>query len=180
MQLVASARSFFADSSEWRLTLSKDFTLEPTPVSAGPVIDTYSVSTTTSGGLPPPHERPQTFMRIVSLHHKAGKLEEYKELYQREIIPTLIATRGCQYACLSTPADGSSESISVTLWNSRADAEAYERQGTFRKLLQKVRHTLSDLSQLHLESVGTGLPSTTSEDIAVEGFQFIAGMSVQQ
>lgn len=179
MQLVGSARFFFADSTEWRLTLSKDFTLEHTPVSAEPVVGTYSVSTTTGGRLPPQQKHLQMFMRIVSLHHKPGKLEEFKDLYQREIIPTLIATQGCQYACLSTPADGSSESVSVTLWNSRADAEEYERKGTFRRLLQKVRHTLSDLSQLQLESIGTRLPSTTSEDVAVEGFQFITGMNVQ-
>ncbi len=178
MQLVGSARPFFADSSEWKLTLSKDFTLQDTPVAVEPEVDTYSVSTATGGQLPPKARHPQMFVRIVSLHHKPGMLEEFKELYGREIIPTLVATRGCQFVCLSTPADGSSESVSVTLWNSREDADEYERQGTFRKLLRKIRHTLSDLSQLSMESAGTALPSVTSDDVQVEGYRMLSGKNV--
>ncbi len=121
------------------------------------------------------NNRSSTFLRIVSLRHKKGLLAEYKDLYRAEIIPALLATRGCRYACLSIPTSDENESISVTIWNSREDAEVYERQGTFKKLLEKVKHTVTDLSRMQLDSVGTLLPSTTSEDVGVEGFDVIAG-----
>ncbi len=180
MRLVASARPFFADSSEWKLALSKDFTLEYTADSAEPSVQTYAVSAASAGEIPSGQDRSGTFMRIVSLRHKKGMLAEYKELYESEIMPALLATHGCRYACLSMPTTDGSESISVTIWNNRADADAYERQGTFGKLLDKIKHTLSDLSQLRMDSAGTMLPSTTSEDMAVEGFHLVAGRSFRR
>ncbi len=179
MRLVASARPFFADSTEWKLELSKDITLEHVPGSPEPAVQTYSVSAASGGEMLSGNHHPSTFMRIVSLRHKDGMLAEYKNLYRAEIIPTLLATRGCRYACLSIPTANESESISVTVWNSREDAETYERQGTFGKLLEKIKHTVSDLSRMQLESVGTLLPSATSEDVEVEGFQLIAGRNFQ-
>ena len=175
MRLVASTRPFFAESTEWKLALSKDFTLEYTADAAEPDPELYTISSSSVRELPSAQKKPPAFMRIVSLHHKTGKLDEYRELYEREIIPALLVTHGCAYACLSTPAREPNESISVTLWNSRAEADDYERSGLFQQLLDKVKHTLSDLSQLQMESIGTRLPSTTSQNIAVEGFHFIAG-----
>lgn len=177
MQLVAEARPFFAEMSEMKLQLSKDFTLEYGPEPAQPTLKTFSVSTSGGSTLSSPGKRQPPFLRIVSLHLKPGKLEEYKQRYQRDIVPALLATRGCQFSCLSTPTDDSLEAISVTLWNSRADAEEYERTGTFDRLLKGISHTLSDLSQLRLQTSGTRFHSVTSEDVAVDGFLLIAGKS---
>lgn len=177
MQLVAEARPFFANMSEWTLQLSKDFTLEYTPAPAEPTLKTFSVSTTGGSTIPSAEPAHHPFLRIVSVHLRPGKLEEYKELYERDIIPALLATHGCRFSCLSTPTSDSNEAISVTLWNTRADAEEYERKGTFDHLLQNISHTLSDLSQLKLHSVGTRFQSVTSEDVAVDGFHLVASKS---
>ena len=177
MKLVVDARPFFAESSEWNLQLSKDFTLEYTPGPAEPTLKSFSVSTSSSEAIPSKERTPNAFLRIVSLYIKPGKREEYKQLYERDIIPALLATHGCQFSCLSTPTGDSNEAISVTLWNSRGDAEEYERSGTFDQLLQTIKHTLSDLSQLRMQSVGTRLPSVTSEDIEVDGFLLVASRS---
>lgn len=177
MQLVAEARPFFANSAEWSLQLSKDFTLEYSQESAEPTLRSFSVSTASSKGVPSKAKASNAFLRIVSLHVKPGMLAEYKRLYERDIIPTLLATRGCQFSCLSTPTSESNEAISVTMWNSRFDAEEYERTGTFDQLLQNIGHTLSDLSQLRMQSAGTRLPSVTSEDIEVDGFHLVVSKS---
>jgi quinol monooxygenase YgiN len=176
-KLVEEARPFFADASEWTLQLSKDFKLEYNPEPTEPRLETFVVSTAGGSTELPVTPAPTPFLRIVSLHLKPGKLTEYKELYERDIVPKLLATRGCQFTCLSTPTKSSNEAISVTLWNSRANAEEYERTGTFKKLLQNVSHTLSDLTQLTMQSAGSRLPSVTSEDVAVDGFQLLAGKS---
>jgi len=176
-QLVAEARPYFADSTEWNLQLSKDFTLEYTPSAADPTLKRFSVSTTSADTIPSNEKVPNAFLRIVSLHIKPGSLEEYKQLYEKAIIPTLMATHGCRFSCLSTPTDDSNEAVSVTLWNSRADAEEYERKGTFDQLIQTIKHTLSDLSQLRMQSTGTRLPSVTSEDVEIDGFHHIVSKS---
>ncbi len=180
MRLVAEARPFFADTTEWKLQLSKDFTLEYTSESAEPTLKTFSVSTSSGPTIPSKEKMLPGFLRIVSVHIKPGKLEEYKQLYERDIIPTLLSTRGCEFSCLSTPTEDSNEAVSVTVWNSRTDAEEYEHKGTFSNLLQNVKHTLSDLSQLKMDTVGTWLPSVTSEDIEVDGFHLIASRSIQK
>jgi quinol monooxygenase YgiN len=177
MKLVADARPFFADSTERSLQLSKDFTLEFTAGPAEPTLKSFSVSTSSSDAIPSKDKTQNAFLRIVSLHIKPGKREEYKELYERNIIPALLATHGCQFSCLSTPTNESNEAISVTLWNGRADAEEYERSGTFGKLMDTIKHTLSDLTQLRMQSIGTRLPSVTSEDVEVDGFHLIASKS---
>jgi heme-degrading monooxygenase HmoA len=177
MQLVAEARPYFADSTEWKLELSKDFTLEYAQGPAEPTVKNFSVSTTSGATIPSKEKAPTAFLRIVSLHIKPGKFEEYRQLYEHDIIPALLATRGCRFSCLSTPTVDSNEAISVTLWNSRAEAEEYEHKGTFDQLLKSISHTLSDLSQLRMQSVGTMLPSVTSQDVEVDGFNLLASRS---
>jgi heme-degrading monooxygenase HmoA len=176
-RLLGEAQPYFADATEWKLELTKDFTLEYTPTQTEPQVKTFSVSTSSGSTVSSTAKAQRPFLRIVSVHLKPGKLEEYKELYQRDIVPALLATNGCQFSCLSTPTDGDNEAISVTLWNSRQDAEEYERKGSFNQLLHNVSHTLSDLSQLRIQSAGTRLPSVTSEDVGIDGFHLIASKS---
>lgn len=172
-QLVAEARPFFADGSEWKLQLSKDFTLEYSQGAVEPTLKSFSVSKTGGERNLLIEQGPHTFLRIVSVHVKPDKFEEYKGLYESKIIPTLLAAHGCLFSCLSTPAGETHEAISVTMWNSRADAEEYERKGTFDNLLHSVQHTLSELTQLKMQSAGTSLPSVTSEDVEVDGFHLL-------
>ncbi len=176
-KLVDEARPYFADTSEWTLQLSKDLRLEYTPEPVQPTLKTYIVSASSGSTEPSAEAAAPPFLRIVSLHFKPGKFAVYKELYEHNIVPKLLTSRGCQFTCLSTPTKSSDQAISVTLWNSRADAEEYERTGTFKQLLQAISHALSDLSQLTIQSAGTRLPSVTSEDIAVDGFQLLASRS---
>ena len=177
-QLLTEAKPYFAETTEWKLELTKDFTLEYTPSSAEPTLKTYSVSTTGGSTAASSAEMHQPFLRIVSIHLKPGKLEEYRELYRRDIIPALMATSGCRFSCLSTSTADSNDTISVTLWNSRTDAEEYEQKGAFSQLLEGIRHTMSDLSQLRMQSEGTRLPSVTSEDVEVDGFHLLASRSL--
>jgi len=176
-QLLGEAQPYFAETTEWKLELTKDFTLEYTPTPSEPQIKTFTVSTSSGSMHTSAGRLHHPFLRIVSLHLKPGKLEEYKELYQKDIVPALLATSGCQFSCLSTSTDDSNEAISVTLWNNREDAEEYEQNGTFDLLLRNISHTLSDLSQLKMQSAGTRLPSVTSEDVGVSGFHLVASRS---
>jgi heme-degrading monooxygenase HmoA len=120
------------------------------------------------------------YLRIVSVKLKPGKLEEYKRVYESEIIPALRATKGCRHAYLTTPKTGDNEAISVTLWDSKVDADAYEQSGLFRQLLEKTKHLYSELFQwkMHLDNLHRG-QAATSEDLQVHGYTVVTGRSFQ-
>jgi heme-degrading monooxygenase HmoA len=174
-QLMNEARPFLSESSEFTIKLSEDLNLEYVPVPNEPVIKSYPIaarSETTahhaSGGA--------LWLRIVSLKILPGKLEEFKQLYAKHSIPALRTVRGCRYVYLLESADQDHEVLSVTSWESKQDAEAYEKSGLFEQLLETQKHTLSGLYQwkrsLGRERSGQ---SATSDDVMVEHYTVLIG-----
>jgi quinol monooxygenase YgiN len=180
-QLMDGAKPYLADTSEWKIQLTKEMTLEYAPVPEEPTVSSYAVSATSDTHTQVPGDQASdTYLRIVSVKLKPGKLDEYKRLYESEIIPALQATKGCRHAYLTTPAGEGNEAISITIWDRKTDAEAYERSGLFEKLLEKTKHLYSELFQwkMHLDHQHPG-QSATSEDIQVQGYSVVTGRSFQ-
>lgn len=75
------------------------------------------------------------FMRFLRLKVREEWLGELQRYYTERVVPALAGTPGCLYVSLLQPSVPGGECLSVTLWRSREDAEAYDRQGTFRELL---------------------------------------------
>lgn len=180
-QLMDGAKPYLADSSEWRIQLTKEMTLEYAPVPEEPTVSSYTVSAASDTDTHAPGgQASDTYLRIVSVKLKPGKLDEYKRLYESEIIPALHVTNGCRHAYLTTPNSQGSEAISITIWERKTDAEAYERSGLFTQLLEKTKHLYSDLFQwkMHLDHQHSG-QSATSEDMQVQGYSVVTGRSFQ-
>jgi heme-degrading monooxygenase HmoA len=70
------------------------------------------------------------------------------------------------------------EFISVTIWDSEKDAEAYEKSGKFAELAEMLRKTFSQfyLWKMSLEK-NYSAKVTTSEDMKVEKYDLITGRS---
>ena len=173
-RLMEEARPLLAESSEWKIELSKDLKLEYQPVPEAPVVKTYSVAGQRAGEATP--DLGALHVRIVSMKVKPEKKAELERIYDAEIIPALRAVEGCRYAFLTEGIQGSSEVLSVTIWEHQRAAERYQKSGLFEKLAVKIQHTLSDLYQwkMNLErdpfrQVGT------SEDTSVEGYRVVSG-----
>jgi quinol monooxygenase YgiN len=180
-QLMDGAKPYLADSSEWRIQLTKEMTLEYAPVPEEPTVSSYAVSAaSTANTQAPGNQAPDTYLRIVSVKLKPGKLDEFKQLYESEIIPALQATKGCRHAYLTTPNNQGNEAISLTIWDRKTDAEAYERSGLFTQLLEKTKHLYSELFQwkMHLDNLHRG-QAVTSEDLQVHGYTVVTGRSFQ-
>jgi heme-degrading monooxygenase HmoA len=177
-QLLQASQPFMADSSEWKIQLSEDLKLEYLPVPEEPVVKSYNVDATTDAKALP--EAPTAFMylRIVSAKIGSGMIEEFRRLYAEKIIPALRGVPGCRYAFLTESLEAQNEVISVTIWDSRQDAENYERSGLFDQLTQKVKHTFSELYQwkMALENARRGQVAT-SEDLRVEHYSVVTGKS---
>ncbi len=176
-KLLDGSRPFLSESSEYKVQLSADMTLEYVPVPQVPVVEAYSLAATSATLSNDQQKRGALWLRIVSLKIRPGKLEEFKHLYSERVVPALRQVKGCRYIYLTEGVKKQNEIISVTSWDSKEDAEQYERSGLFDKLLESMKHTLSELYQWK-RSLGQEMTGTaTSEDVTVEHYTVITGKS---
>ena len=174
-KLLQEEKQYLADSSEWKVQLSKDLKVEYTPVPEEPIVKAYNVAAQTDEQVPAQETRPM-FLRIVSLKIQPGKMDELRRIYRDEIIPALRTVKGCRYAYLTEGAKEQNRAISFTIWDSKQDAESYETSGQFEKMKEKASRTFSDLYQwkmgLQKESGGQ---VATSEDLTIEHYSIVTG-----
>ena len=64
------------------------------------------------------------FARTVSIHLKSNMLSDYTRTFEKDILPLLRKQKGFRdEITLSNPS--SLDAIAISLWETRADAEAY-------------------------------------------------------
>ncbi len=171
--LLAELKPYMSDSSEWKVELTKDLKVEYKPVPDEPVIKSYRTLIESSNEI---SGREAMYMRILSLNIQPGKFDDFQEIYTNEIIPVLKKVKGCRYVYLTGSDDNPNEAISITIWDSREDAEKYEK-GLFTGLMEKVNPTLSNLYQwkMALEQ-DQNWQVKTSDDIYVKHYNVVSGM----
>lgn len=174
-ELLGKVKPYLQNSSEWKIQLSENLELEYKPVTEEPVIKKYSVQAQTdkiAGNNIDSH----LYVRIVSLSIQNGKEDEFKKIYSDEIIPALLSTQGCRYAYLTQSIQDSSAFISVTIWDSKIDADLYESSGRFKELVNRVSHTFSQFYRwkMALER-DYDANIKTSEDMKVENYNLVTG-----
>lgn len=176
-RLLEEARPYLAETSEWKVQLSKDFTLQYQPVIEEPVVKSLHVTAEPGTSLSVPGQG-RMYVRIVSVHLKDGAKEEFARIYAGEIIPALLDVPGCRYAFLTEGIEERNEVLSITIWESHEAARRYEQEGIFRHLQAKVEHTYSDLYlwKLAVEKK-SGQSVSTTDDLAVKGYDVVTGSS---
>jgi len=173
--LLGKIKPYLQNSSEWKVQLSENLELEYKPVSEEPVIKKYAVQVQ-SDSADEKNIDSRLYVRIVSLSIDRGKENEFKKIYDEEIIPALLSTNGCRYAYLTKSLQESNSFISVTIWNSKEDADSYEDSGKFKELVDKVSHTFSQFYRwkMALEK-DYDANIKTSEDMKVESYNLVTG-----
>lgn len=83
------------------------------------------------------------YMRLTFCRFSPSTIQEAKRTYMEEIIPVLLQQKGIIDALLMEPTDQSDDFISITQWNSKADADAYVFSRTFHKLVTKLEGFLA-------------------------------------
>ncbi|GJQ21375.1 MAG: hypothetical protein HBSIN02_17300 [Bacteroidia bacterium] len=174
-RLMGLVRPYLQETTEWRMGLSHDMKLEHSQQPQEPTVSAYPVSLDLPTKQDIGFKGMNLYLRILSVMLKPEKKDEYHSLYVKEIIPALQAAKGCLHAYLIMPSRGNRESLSVTIWDSRENAAAYEQSGLFAELVAKVKHTFTDLVQwkIELDPARQG-SSTTSDGLKVEGFNVVA------
>ena len=174
--LLEQFRPYLASSPEWTVRMSDDLQLEYAPVELEPPISRYESSVGADPSVFSSTEKGRPFLRILSIHVRAGMLEEFTSLYRDEIIPGLRRVPGCRFAFLTAQSSESHEFISVTIWNSRADAEAYESNGEFAALNERVGHTLEDSNRWMMNTLRVDR-ALGSDDMTVSGYTLVVGQA---
>jgi len=174
-ELLRESLPFLADTSEWKIQLSEDLTLQYEPVPVEPVVKSFEV-TAAEDTHPPAQRSSSMFVRIVSPQVQEEKIAEFKQIYREEVLPALRKVKGCRYACLTENVQEKTQVISVTIWDTKDDADEYERGGLFDALKEKLEHTFAGVYQWKMQlEKDTGGHVVTSEEMTVGGYKIVAG-----
>lgn len=167
---------YMEESSEWKIQLTRENTLNYEQIRQEPVIKSYDV---------PPHSSSiseqipisRTYLRVLSLSIIEGKEEEFKRIYHEGIQPELKNVPGCRFSFLIDNSKKNREMLSFTIWDDLESVKQYEQQGEFQLLLQKVQHTLSELYQwkMALEKQEGSALAVSSRDIDISKFTLVTG-----
>jgi heme-degrading monooxygenase HmoA len=176
-KLLDITRPYFSESTESRIELSKDLTLEVVQVPEEPVVTAFEVEATDEE---PERQKYQQgdpmWVRTVSLKLRPGMKETFRKFYVERLIPTLHTVKGCRYAYLTDNPSREHEVVSVTTWDSREDSEAYEQSELFRELLYESRHALSELYQWKMKREREdGSRVATSDDLQIDRYTVLTG-----
>ena len=179
-ELLKEVKPYLADTTEWHVQLSKEMTVEYQPVEKDPEIETYTTVVHSDTKLPDKDKASQTYLRIVSVQLQPGKFDEFKSIYERDILPALQKLKGCRFAFMTQSSENKNLVVCVSLWNSKQDADAYEKSGLFKELREKTKHTYSDFYQwkMALEKEYGGRVAT-SEDMKKDTYRVVIGKSFQ-
>lgn len=151
------------------------------PALQDPEVEAYPVEVAAVGEVVDAVGPHQFFVRIVSARVEAGRFNDLKQRYDEEIKPALMATKGCRAVFLVENVKRRSRALSVTLWDSEADAIRHELSGAFDEMVAKVSEFFSGLYQWRLSLGESQERSTvTGKDLKVRGFQVVTGRSLQE
>jgi heme-degrading monooxygenase HmoA len=79
------------------------------------------------------------FARVAWGKVKPGTWEEYERLYRDDILPSTRDVKGLVFRELLQGADDPNEGISLTLWETRQDLDAYEQGDLYQGVVDRAR-----------------------------------------
>jgi len=173
-RLWDQSRPYLAATPEWTVHLTDDLQLRYAPVDEEPLVSRYESHGPADASELAAEERGRLYLRILSLHVRSGMLDEFTALYRNEIVPGLRRVAGCRSAFLAMEKDDPRRLMSVTIWNSRADAEQYERDGAFNALSERVAFTLENSTRWKTPEQRVDR-AVGSDDMVATGYSLVVG-----
>src|SRR4051812_29992125 len=78
------------------------------------------------------------FARLTFCKFAPDRIKEARKIYLEELTPIIRKQKGFLNVFLLEPTDKSEDYISITQWKTKADADAYESSGIYKKLVNKL------------------------------------------
>lgn len=79
------------------------------------------------------------FARVAWGKVKPGTWEDYERIYHEEILPATRDIKGLRLRELLRGSDDPDEGISLTLWDSREELDAYEQSSIHQEMVDRAR-----------------------------------------
>ncbi len=100
------------------------------------------------------------FARRVALKVKQEKLHEFLSVIRRNLGPGLAREKGLRRFFLIRSIENMNDFVALTLWNSKREADNYEKSGRYAKNLRTIKEMLEGdpaLSEFHVELHRVGI-----------------------
>jgi quinol monooxygenase YgiN len=85
--------------------------------------------------------------RHTEVNIKPGKLNEFKNLYEKEILPLLRHETGFLDSITLAPENSTDRTVTISLWRTRQDCDSYHKKD-FPKVLDLLRPFLTDTPKI--------------------------------
>ena len=92
------------------------------------------------------------FVRLTYLNFLPGKMEEAKRIYNSELVPIVKKQKGNLDCRMLEPLEKTDDYISMTVWDSKEDADAYHSSGVYKQMVDRVRDLFSKAPVLKVYS----------------------------
>ena len=79
------------------------------------------------------------FVRLTYLGFLPEKIDEAKKIYNDELVPVVKRQKGNIDCRMLEPVDMEDDYISMTVWDNKEDAAAYQASGIYKQLVEKVQ-----------------------------------------
>jgi len=79
------------------------------------------------------------YVRLTYLNFLPGKADEAKKIYNTELAPVVKQQKGNLDCRLLEPTDKANDYISMTTWESKEQADAYQDSGVYSQLVNRVK-----------------------------------------
>jgi len=116
------------------------------------------------------------YLRFVQIKLMHEHIDAARTNYDEKVIPALRHVKGCLHASLVQSTHHADEYVSMTLWKTPEDAEAYEKGGVFQRLWEEGKRFLSGSSEwkIHLSEDFTLTYEPVTEGPAITAYEIPA------
>jgi quinol monooxygenase YgiN len=83
------------------------------------------------------------FVRIGRFKALTDKIDELCRIYERDAIPAIRTAPGNISAALLQQEGAADTFLAITVWQSRDDAELYDRSGQAQQMVGKIKHAFA-------------------------------------
>jgi quinol monooxygenase YgiN len=80
------------------------------------------------------------WVRLTLAKIQPDKMDEFRKIYNEEIVPTVKPQKGNVHIFLMESVDEVGDGISFSAWDSKEDGDTYEASGTYAEMVNKVKH----------------------------------------
>lgn len=175
--MIDQGRPFILETEAWRMKLEEEDTVFNVPAPVEPEVTAFPIQTGDPDEIP---ELPATsesghyYLRVVSLRVLRGEVYRLAKIYEEEITPRLLQVDGCRNAFLARGHSDPEHALSITLWDSAEQANAYEKSGVFDELHELIRPLLSSKLEWRM-ALDPGRPAEPEAgELDVHGWQVVS------